>query len=72
SRRIEEEAERERLTRICEAMTARMKQINADTAGMNSGNLPIKTGGYIVRTAAIGAHLNELETDALRLNDLWR
>lgn len=72
SRRIDDEAERERLTRICEAMIARMKHINADTAGANSGNRPIKTGGYIVRTAAIGAHLREIEEDAVRLNDLWR
>jgi len=72
SRRIEDEAERARLTQICEAMIARMKQINADTAGANSGNRPIRTGGYIVRTAAIGARLSELEVDATRLNDLWR
>lgn len=72
SRRIEDEAERARLTGICEAMIARMKKVNADTAGANSGNRPIKTGGYIVRTAAIGAHLTELEVDAIRLNDLWR
>ena len=72
SRRIEDEAERARLTQICEAMIARMKNINADTASSNSGNRPIKTGGYIVRTAAIGAHLSELEVDATRLNDLWR
>ncbi len=72
SRRIEDEAERARLTRICEAMIERMKHINADTVGANSGNRPIKTGGYIVRTAAVGAHLSELEVDATRLNDLWR
>ncbi|MFZ5836596.1 MAG: Rne/Rng family ribonuclease [Pseudomonadota bacterium] len=72
SRRIEDDPERARLTQICEAMIARMKRINADTAGANSGNKPIRTGGYIVRTAAIGAHLNELELDAVRLNDLWR
>ncbi len=72
SRRIEDETERQRLTQICERMIARMKQLNADTAGANAGNQPIRTGGYIVRTAAIGAHLNELEVDAIRLNDLWR
>jgi len=72
SRRIDDEVERARLTQICEAMIARMKDINADTASASSGNRPIKTGGYIVRTAAIGAHLSELEVDAIRLNDLWR
>ncbi len=72
SRRIEDAAERDRLTAICERMIAKMKHLNADTAGANSGNRPIKTGGYIVRTAAIGAHIEELQEDAARLNDLWR
>ena len=72
SRRIDDEVERARLTQICEAMIARMKNINADAASAISGNRPIKAGGYIVRTAAIGAHLSELEVDAIRLNDLWR
>ncbi len=72
SRRIEDPAERERLTDICEQMIAKMTAINADTRGANGSNQPIRTGGYIVRTAATGADIAELEEDAIRLNDLWR
>ena len=59
SRRIEDEAERERLTRLCQEMVA-------------EGNGRLATGtGYIVRSAAIGAELPELREDAERLREAW-
>ncbi|HTT84309.1 MAG TPA: Rne/Rng family ribonuclease [Rhizomicrobium sp.] len=60
SRRIEDEAERERLMRLCEEMVA-------------EGNDRLAGGaGYIVRSAAIGAELPELRDDAERLAEAWR
>ncbi len=60
SRRIEDEAERTRLTALGEALIAQ-----AD------GEL-VASAGYIFRTAAIGAALEELREDAIRLAHDWR
>jgi ribonuclease G len=60
SRRIEDEAERARLTAIVE-------RILAD----NTGEL-VRGTGFIVRTAAIGMDHAELKDDALRLSQTWR
>jgi ribonuclease G len=60
SRRIEDEAERARLTAIVE-------RILAD----NTGEL-VRGTGFIVRTAAIGMGDAELKDDALRLSHVWR
>jgi ribonuclease G len=59
SRRIDDEAERERLMRLCQEMMA-------------DGNGRLANGaGYIVRSAAIGAELAELRDDAERLLEAW-
>jgi ribonuclease G len=59
SRRIEDEAERDRLMRLCEEM-------------LSEGNDHLANGaGYIVRSAAIGAELVELREDAERLAEAW-
>ncbi|HEX3486543.1 MAG TPA: Rne/Rng family ribonuclease [Micropepsaceae bacterium] len=60
SRRIDDEAERARLTAIVSSFAA-------DT----SGEL-IPEAGYILRTAAIGATPGELKDDAIRLCAAWR
>jgi ribonuclease G len=59
SRRIEDEAERARLIALGEAMIA-------ETGSLVAG------GGYIVRSAAIGAALADLREDAERLAEAWR
>lgn len=59
SRRIEDEAERARLTTIVEEFAA---------SGRNG---IIASSGYILRTAAIGAHAGDLEEEAVRLNAIW-
>jgi ribonuclease G len=60
SRRIEDEAERARLTALSESMIA-------------EGNGALVSGaGYIVRSAAIGMELPELREDAERLAEAWR
>ena len=59
SRRIEDEAERTRLTGIIES-------IRADP----SGEL-VRGIGFIVRTAAVGMGDAELKDDALRLSHVW-
>jgi ribonuclease G len=59
SRRIEDEAERERLTLLCEEM---LVEANGRLAA---------GAGYIVRSAAVGAELSELREDAERLADAW-
>src|SRR3954470_7341106 len=59
SRRIEDEAERTRLTEIGEAMIA-------------EGNGALAQGaGYIVRSAGIGAQLSDFREDAERLAEAW-
>ena len=59
SRRIEDEPERERLTRLCEEMLV-------------EGNGRLANGaGYIVRSAAVGTELRELREDAERLAEAW-
>ncbi|HEX4158559.1 MAG TPA: Rne/Rng family ribonuclease [Rhizomicrobium sp.] len=59
SRRIEDEAERERLKGLCQEMVA-------------EGNGRLATGaGYIVRSAAVGAELPELRDDAERMAEAW-
>jgi len=60
SRRIEDEAERARLTALGEAMLAEAND-----------NL-VPGAGYIVRSAAIGAGLGEMRDDAERLAAAWR
>jgi len=60
SRRIDDEAERARLTEIGEQMLAEAN--GALVAG----------AGYIVRSAAIGASLSEFKEDAERLAEAWR
>lgn len=60
SRRIEDDAERARLTAILE-------RILAD----NTGEL-VRGTGFIVRTAAIGMGDAELKDDAIRLSQVWR
>ena len=60
SRRIEDEAERARLTGIIET-------ILADTSGD-----VVKGTGFIVRTAAVGMGAGEIRDDALRLSHVWR
>ena len=57
SRRIEDEAERERLSRI--------------VSGFAEAEGTLKTAGYIVRTVAIGAGEAELREDAERLAVSW-
>jgi ribonuclease G len=59
SRRIEDEAERARLTAIAEGFA----RLGPEAIS--------KTTGYILRTAAIGASPAELEKEAVRLNALW-
>jgi ribonuclease G len=59
SRRIDDEAERARLTALCAQMLAK------DRSGFAAG------AGYIVRSAAIGAELPELRDDAERLAETW-
>jgi ribonuclease G len=59
SRRIEDEAERARLTALGEAMIA-------------EGNGALAQGaGYIVRSAGIGAQLSDFREDAERLAEAW-
>lgn len=60
SRRIEDEAERARLTALGEAMIAEA-----------NGSL-VPGGGYILRSAAIGAEMHDLKEDAERLAESWR
>jgi len=60
SRRIDEEAERARLTAIVSSFA------RADAADL------IPNAGYILRTAAIGAGETELREDAVRLCAAWR
>jgi ribonuclease G len=60
SRRIEDEAERTRLIALGESMIAEA-----------NGTLVVG-GGYIVRSAAIGAELSDLREDAERLAEAWR
>jgi ribonuclease G len=60
SRRIEDEAERARLTGLCETMLATAN-------GSLTGN-----AGYIVRSAAIRATLADLREDAERLAHTWQ
>jgi len=59
SRRITDEAERARLTGICETMLA-------------EGGKLAEGAGYIVRSAAIGAPLADLREDAERLAQTWQ
>ena len=60
SRRIEDEAERARLTALSETMLARR-------------TVPLIPGaGYILRSAAMGASLADLKEDAERLAESWR
>jgi ribonuclease G len=60
SRRIEDEAERERLSALGEALIA---QANGEL---------VPGAGYIFRTAAVGAALEEFREDAVRLARDWR
>ena len=60
SRRIEDEAERERLTQIGEQMLAQ------------ANGAAITGAGYIVRSAGIGATLPDFLEDAERLAEAWR
>ena len=60
SRRIEDENERARLTKMVESL-----------AKKSAGEL-IPEAGYILRTAAIGAGEAELWEDAVRLSAAWR
>jgi ribonuclease G len=60
SRRIEDEAERARLIALGEAMIVEA-----------NGSL-VPGGGYILRSAAIGAELRDLREDAERLAESWR
>lgn len=60
SRRIEDEAERARLTAIIEGILA------------DAGSDVVKGTGFIVRTAAVGMGAGEIRDDALRLSHVWR
>ena len=60
SRRIEDEAERARLTSIVGRFL-----------GVSEGGL-VPDAGYILRTSAIGASETELKEDAVRLSTAWR
>ncbi|MDE2462274.1 MAG: Rne/Rng family ribonuclease, partial [Alphaproteobacteria bacterium] len=60
SRRIEDEAERIRLTALGDTMLAQ----GADTL--------VPGAGYILRSAAIGCELRDLREDAERLAEAWR
>ena len=60
SRRIEDEAERARLTALGETLIA------------EKGEELVEGAGYIFRTAAVGAELEELREDAIRLAQDWR
>jgi len=60
SRRIEDEAERARLTAIVQGF---------ESSGRNEIS---RQSGYILRTAAIGACAHDLEDEAVRLNSAWR
>jgi len=62
SRRIEDEAERERLTALVEEMVARF-----EAQGVTG-----EPAGYIVRTAAIGASVDDIAADASQLAEEWR
>jgi ribonuclease G len=60
SRRIEDEAERERMLALGETMIA------------EGGDKLVAGAGYILRTAASDASLSDLKEDAERLADAWR
>jgi ribonuclease G len=60
SRRIEDEAERLRLTQIGEQLIA------------SPGAPPIPGAGFILRSAAIGASFADLRDDAERIAEAWR
>ena len=60
SRRIEDEAERGRLIALGESMIA------------EANEALVVGGGYILRSAAIGAELADLREDAERLAEAWR
>ncbi len=60
SRRIEDEAERGRLIALGESMIA------------EANGVLVVGGGYILRSAAIGAELADLREDAERLAEAWR
>jgi ribonuclease G len=60
SRRIEDEAERARLTAMGEQMIA------------EANGAAIPGAGYIVRSAGIGATLADFKEDAERLSEAWR
>lgn len=62
SRRIEDEAERERLTALVEEMVARF----------GSMGVTGEPAGFIVRTAAIGATVEDIAADARELAEEWR
>ncbi|MGB3808626.1 MAG: Rne/Rng family ribonuclease [Parvibaculum sp.] len=62
SRRIEDEAERERLTALVEEMVARF----------GSMGVTGEPAGFIVRTAAIGATVEDIAADARQLAEEWR
>ncbi|HEY4343547.1 MAG TPA: Rne/Rng family ribonuclease [Parvibaculum sp.] len=62
SRRIEDEAERERLTALVEEMIARF----------GSMGVTGEPAGFIVRTAAIGATVEDIAADARELAEEWR
>lgn len=62
SRRIEDEAERARLTALVEEMVARF-----EAQGVTG-----EPAGYIVRTAAIGASVEDIAADASQLAEEWR
>ena len=60
SRRIEDDAERERLTAIAENMVA------------EANGALVPGAGYILRSAAIGCEMRDLREDAERLAEAWR
>lgn len=62
SRRIEDEAERERLTALVEEMVERF----------NPMGVTGEPAGFIVRTAAIGATSEDIAADARQLAEEWR
>jgi ribonuclease G len=62
SRRIEDEAERARLTALVEEMVARFGSIGVTG----------EPAGFIVRTAAIGATGEDIAADARQLAEEWR
>lgn len=62
SRRIEDEAERERLTALVEEMVERF----------NPMGVTGEPAGFIVRTAAIGATAENIAADARQLAEEWR